>query len=177
MQITSKSGNKHTVYPCRNGCGKVTLKKGSRCLECYKTEQSAKKQANKQMARKHYPSDNPEYRRNNRKQKLYYCKNNCGNMVCNPSSLCITCYNKALHRAGEKRQAENNKRQADTEARIKKHCQNATVSICDKSPNKMHWEIINTETNMGVCKYCGRVRDYNKLQREFKEKLFGLKKY
>ena len=177
MQITSKSGSKHTVYPCRNGCGKVTTHKGSQCIECYKKEQLIKKQDKQSSVRKKYPSDNPKYRRDNYKRKLYPCKNNCGKMVYKYNSLCINCYNKALHKLGEKRQAENNKRKADTEARIRLRTKATKISICSKSPDKRHYEIIDTNTNIGTCKYCGRIKDYNILQREFKEKVFGAKKH
>ncbi len=177
MQLANKNGKYHTVYPCRNQCGKITTHKGSQCLECYKKEQLEKKQIKQLSVRKKYPSDNPEYRRNNYKRKLYPCKNNCGKMIQKSGGLCINCYNKALHKLGEKRQAENNKRKADTEARIKKNIKTIKVSICAKSPNQRHFEIIDNNTNIGTCKYCGRKKDYNELQREFKERVFGLKKY
>lgn len=166
MQLTNKSGNKHTVYPCRKeGCSRFTFHKGSLCVECYK------------LKRKENASRPPVVKIKFKidKHKKYPCKN-CGTLIRKFNGLCHTCYNKALHIQGEIKQIENNKRKSDTEKRMAKQYKPAKRQICPDSPepNKNHVEIIDTSTNIGKCKYCGRTKDYNKIQdNEFKAKLFG----
>jgi hypothetical protein len=178
MQIISKSGKRHTAYPCKNGCGRLSLKKGSRCVECYKKELKKQSEFKKENTRKRSPSDNPEYRRNHYQGKKYPCKA-CGKPVWRHGDFCKECYNIALLAAGEKRQVEVNNRKVDSEARFKKNYKPAKKQICPKSPepDKNHVEIIDSVKNIGKCKYCGRIKDYNKLQKEFKEKAFGRAEY
>jgi hypothetical protein len=40
------------------------------------------------------------------------------------------------------------------------------IDICEKSPDKKHFEIINGY-KIGECKYCHRKRDYNELQSKY----------
>lgn len=173
MQLTNKSGNKHTVYPCRNNCGNLTLKNGSRCLQCYKKELKQNKEFNL-----NHHNQNVKETHQVVKRKKYPCKN-CGELIYEFNSLCRKCYDKARHIQGELRQIAKNKQLADTQARIERNRVPVKVSVCysHESPNQRHFEIIDTSTNIGKCKYCGHTRDYNKLQnRDFKEKVYGGRK-
>jgi len=171
MQIKTCNGNKRTVYPCKNGCGKYCSRKNIRCIECYKKERKANVNSNPNaFNRKHKGVTNQKDHR-----KLYPCKNNCGKMIRKRGGICINCYNKALHRLGERKQVENDKRKADTQARQEKYIATVKIDICPKSPNQRHWEVINAD-KIGICKYCGREKDYKKLQEKYVNFIAGGRK-
>lgn len=129
-------------FPCKYNCGNTTTKKGSRCLRCYQRDAADKIKAEKYIARK------------------YPCKK-CGTLTIKENSLCKTCRDKILLEQGEKKQIENNKRKDANEKRLKSKFKKDTLQICPKSPDGHHIEIITD--NIGKCKLCDRIKDYNKL--------------
>lgn len=132
-------------------CGKLICRKGGMCYDC----RLAKRREGKIIK----PST-PRYHK-----KLFPCKNNCGEMVKRNDGLCKVCIDKMRLEAGEKRQAANDKRLKDWLAKHESVWKVKNVEICPNSPeHKGHWEIIDNSTNTGKCKYCGREKDYNKIQ-------------
>ncbi len=160
--MTTNTKRPHSVYPCRYGCGKVTTHKGTRCLECYKRDMVKNKVVSKKR-----PPDNPAKHSHHKK---YPCRNNCGGTTVKHGSLCLSCYNKVLYAKAERQQAEINRQKEErlkVQAKLHKP---AKLQICPKSPDKRHFEIINSD-KIGVCKYCGRKKDYNKLQDKYLDSL------
>lgn len=137
--IFAKANKKGRLYPCRSGCGNTTTKRGSRCRECYLKEGTRKVL-------------NPA--------RTYPCRS-CGNPIKRQNGLCITCYNKAVQENAERKEADNKRRKIANEKRLHVKFGDPQKSICPKSPDKHHLEIITD--NIGVCKYCKRTKDYNKL--------------
>jgi len=137
---------------------------------------------NKQLPRKHYPSDDKDYRKakyqikkDSSNSNLYPCKNHCGKMIKRNGSYCIDCYTKILHLKTERRRIEKEKRERDTEERIKKNHKPVEADVCKSplSPNQRHYMQIDC-CNIGVCKYCGKKVDYSKLQEPYIEQIVSV---
>jgi hypothetical protein len=145
-----------TPHPCID-CGKLIRKKGGRCVACYKVSRRLTMIQNNTPYCRHY--------------KIYLCKNGCGNKVKERGAICPKCHDKIALEHGEKRQAENDKRQKDWLDKQAKLSQAVKIETCLKSPTKRHYEIIDNATNTGVCKYCGREKNYKKLQEDYFEEI------
>jgi hypothetical protein len=119
--------------------------------------------------RKRYPSDSKKYPSNNRRPPvvkksdnrhvLYPCANKCGNMIRQKNGLCRDCYTDMLLKRAEVKQSEKEQRQKTNEAN-RKRMYPAKVEICPDSPIQRHYWKLNG-ANVGVCKYCHKVRDFN----------------
>jgi len=141
---------KHTKYPCKT-CGKLIYHKNGTCRDCYNKESS--RTTGKVLRDKH-------------DKKRYPCKQ-CGTPIVRPTGLCRDCYNKNLRKQAELRQVEVNKRKEERYKRLKIKDNTHGLIICPNNPNGgSHIEIID-ENKIGKCKFCGRTKDYNKLQEQY----------
>lgn len=90
------------------------------------------------------------------------------------TKLCYPCYKQkriddANTHKQQKSSVKSNQPQLDNKTKQTEY-KKVRVEICNKSPNKRHYFIIGSQShnhNIGICKWCKLVRDYNKLQPTF----------